>query len=46
MHEDLYAAKKVLYALGIVVTGLGAAGCFFLNKIWDAVLPLNKAHLK
>jgi len=44
--KDIHAAKKVLYALGAVFTALGGIGVFFLNKIWDAVLPLIKANLK
>ncbi len=38
VHLDVNGAKKILWAFGIVLSGLSGVGLLLLSKILDAVL--------
>jgi len=40
ISHQVYAAKVVMWVIGIILTGLSGIAVFLLNKMWDAIIPL------
>lgn len=45
ISHKVYAAQVVLWIAGGLLTALGGVAVFFLNRIWDTILPLVRMKL-
>lgn len=45
ISHNVFAAKKVMWVVGTILSFLAGSAIFILNKIWDTILPLLQTNL-